>query len=156
MLPNTHGSPKNHTFHIPVMGLGFSIDTPIKVARFGISSVVSIMEDQLIEKMRELHSMKNGLPYTLISTKEEDHRAKRITAYLDLLDLIVDKQMDDLRNDSFEHNGDLLKYFELLPDNSRLKALYIQMTRTLDREERTVLQEALKAMTCPVTSTSIS
>ena len=31
-----------HSFHIPVLGLGYSIDTPVKVARFGISSVISI------------------------------------------------------------------------------------------------------------------
>ena len=24
-----------HTFHIPVMGLAYTIDTPLKVARFG-------------------------------------------------------------------------------------------------------------------------
>jgi hypothetical protein len=44
---------KVHTFHIPVMGLAFSIDTPVKVARFGISSVVSIVDDVLIEQMRK-------------------------------------------------------------------------------------------------------
>ena len=32
----------SHTFHIPVLGLGYSVDTPLKVARYGISSVVSI------------------------------------------------------------------------------------------------------------------
>ena len=34
-----------HTFHIPVMGTGFTIDTPIKVAKYGISSVVSLVDD---------------------------------------------------------------------------------------------------------------
>ncbi|MEY3690178.1 MAG: hypothetical protein RIT37_1740, partial [Bacteroidota bacterium] len=34
-----------HDFHIPVMGLSFSVDTPLKVAHYGISSVVSIMEE---------------------------------------------------------------------------------------------------------------
>ena len=46
---------KTHTFHIPVMGLSYTIDSPIKVARFGISSVVSIIEDSLIERMREYY-----------------------------------------------------------------------------------------------------
>ncbi|MBP1655129.1 MAG: hypothetical protein H6Q28_1685, partial [Bacteroidetes bacterium] len=41
-----------HTFHIPVLGLAFSVDTPLRVARFGISSVVSIVDDILIERMR--------------------------------------------------------------------------------------------------------
>ena len=48
----------SHTFHIPVMGLGFTIDTPLKVAKYGINSVVSIMEDHLIEEMRRVHSIK--------------------------------------------------------------------------------------------------
>ena len=39
-----------HTFHIPVMGLGYTIDTPLKVAHMGISSVVSIIEDELVER----------------------------------------------------------------------------------------------------------
>ena len=34
-----------HTFHIPVMGTGFTIDTPLKVARYGIASVVSLVDD---------------------------------------------------------------------------------------------------------------
>ena len=36
-----------HNFHIPVMGLGFTIDTPLKVAKYGINSTVSIMENSL-------------------------------------------------------------------------------------------------------------
>ena len=36
-----------HRFHIPVMGTGFTIDTPLKVARYGISSVVSLVDDVL-------------------------------------------------------------------------------------------------------------
>ena len=30
-----------HSLHIPVMGTAFTIDTPLKVGKFGISSVVS-------------------------------------------------------------------------------------------------------------------
>ena len=48
-----------HTFHIPVMGTGFTIDTPLHVARYGISSVVSLVDDMMIEQMRKYHSMKN-------------------------------------------------------------------------------------------------
>ena len=44
---------QQHKFHIPVMGLAFTIDTPLKVAQYGISSVISIMEDRLIEMMRK-------------------------------------------------------------------------------------------------------
>ena len=46
---------KMHSFHIPVMGIGYSIDSPIKVARYGISSVISLVDDILIEEMRKYY-----------------------------------------------------------------------------------------------------
>ena len=39
---------QGHTFHIPVMGLGYTIDSPVKVAPYGISSVVALANDSLI------------------------------------------------------------------------------------------------------------
>jgi hypothetical protein len=42
--------PSIHTFNIPVMGMAYTIDSPIRVAHLGISSVISIMNDELIEK----------------------------------------------------------------------------------------------------------
>ena len=40
------------------MGTGFTIDTPLNVAKYGISSVVSLVDDLLIEKMRkQRHSL---------------------------------------------------------------------------------------------------
>ncbi len=68
-----------HTFHIPVMGLAYTIDSPIRVAQYGISSVISIMDDELIEKMNAFYSKKFDLPYQEISQKISDYRAKRIT-----------------------------------------------------------------------------
>ena len=56
-----------HTFHIPVMGLCYTIDTPIKIGRFGISSVVSIIEDELVERMRAYYYKENGENYIAIS-----------------------------------------------------------------------------------------
>lgn len=41
-----------HQFHIPVMGVAFTIDSPIKVAPYGISSVISMVDDELIEQLR--------------------------------------------------------------------------------------------------------
>ena len=40
-----------HTFHIPVMGTGFTIDTPLRVAKYGITTVISLVDDLLIEQM---------------------------------------------------------------------------------------------------------
>ena len=78
-----------HTFHIPVMGLAFTVDSPIKVAQYGISSVVSIVDDVLIEKMNEFYSKKYKIPFQSFPTKEFDSRANRITSYLNNMDAIV-------------------------------------------------------------------
>ncbi|HEY0898247.1 MAG TPA: hypothetical protein VGD90_02890, partial [Sphingobacteriaceae bacterium] len=133
-----------HTFHIPVLGLGFSIDTPLKVARFGSSSVVSIVDDELIERMRKYHSEKNNLPYKEIGKNEYDHRAKRITAYLNLLDSLIEDQFTDLQQQSFEEPSELVKYFNLLPDHSELKQQYRVMLETSDPEKKAQLQQELR------------
>ncbi len=70
--------PKKHTFHIPVMGTGFTLDTPLKVAHLGIDSVVSIVDDVLIEKMRRMLCRRFDISYTAITKNAEDFRAKRI------------------------------------------------------------------------------
>ena len=118
---------KHHTFHIPVMGLGFTIDTPLKVARFGISSALSLADDQLLEQMRHHYANKYGYEYKAISPRSEDYRAKRITAYLDLLHDIVDKQVAQLRREAFEPTSEIFKYFELLPDTSPVKRDFLCM-----------------------------
>ncbi|MGV3530712.1 MAG: hypothetical protein ACO1OO_17545 [Flavisolibacter sp.] len=138
-----------HNFHIPVMGLAYTIDSPQKVARFGISSVVSIVEDRLIEMMRSHYSQQAGLPYTAITTKDEDYRARRITAYLNLVNTIVNQQVDKMKASAFETGSDLVKYFELLPDNSPLKQDYWRMNGEPDAEEKERLQAWLKAQVVP-------
>lgn len=55
-----------HHFHIPVLGLAFSIDTPLKVVRLGISSVISIVNNGLIEKIRESPLKQNNRPFNPI------------------------------------------------------------------------------------------
>src|SRR5690606_9430077 len=94
-------SPSPHTFHIPVMGLAYTIDSPIKVARYGISSVISIIEDRLVELMRKHYYGHLNKPYTPISDKEEDYRAKRITDYLDLVNHIVKQQVEKIKHSAF-------------------------------------------------------
>lgn len=133
-----------HSFHIPVMGLGFTIDTALKVARFGISSVLSVMEDHLIEQMREFHSMNNHIPYTEIKTDETDARARRITAYLNMLHDIVEQQIDKLRSEEFIPGSDICKYFELLADGSYLKDKYLVYMASEDAEEKEILERFLR------------
>ena len=104
-----------HSFHIPVMGLAFTIDTPVKVAHYGISSVISIVEDGLIEDMRKHYCGLHQLPYIAITEKQEDYRAKRITAYLNLVNILVKQNTEALRRQPFEAGKGIVKYFELLP-----------------------------------------
>ena len=70
-----------HAFHIPVMGIGFTIDSPLKVAQYGMDSVISLVDDILLEKLRKMYSEKFEIPFKEISDKAEDFRAKRITSY---------------------------------------------------------------------------
>ena len=60
---------KRHSFHIPVMGIGFTSDTPLKVAHLGIDSVVSLVGQPLHEKLRKVYSEKNGISYQEITEK---------------------------------------------------------------------------------------
>ncbi|PCH52039.1 MAG: hypothetical protein COC22_04730 [Flavobacteriaceae bacterium] len=110
-----------HSFHIPVMGLAFTIDSPIKVAKYGISSVISIVDDIIIEKMNEYYSTKFEIPFKAISTKVEDYRAKRITSYLNTVDTIVKHKFEILKNSFEEKSSEFERYMEMLPDFSELK-----------------------------------
>lgn len=114
-------SSMEHTFHVPILGIGFSVDTPAKVAQYGISSVASLVNDSLIEKMREYYCKVSGEKYTPISRDVEDHRALRIMEYLNLLQRIVARQIDDLRNSIGKNTNEVKKYFSMLPDGSELK-----------------------------------
>lgn len=133
----------DHTFHIPVMGLGYTIDTPIKVARFGISSVVSIIQDILIEQMREFYCKESGEIYIHIPIEDIDHRAKRVTAYLDLMQRIIDGQVEKMKKESFKEGNDIVKYFKLLPESSLVKNLYFEMTKK-EGEEKRIMEKQLR------------
>lgn len=111
-----------HNFHIPVMGLAYTIDSPIRVAQYGISSVVSIIDDEIIEKMRAFYSKKFNFNYETISKKVEDYRAERITAYLDMMDEIVTKKFNAFKDDLQKNKESLKSFTDMLPSSSDLKA----------------------------------
>ncbi len=134
----------HHTFHIPVMGLGFSIDTPLKVARLGISSAISIVDDQLLEEMRKFYLETNGYPYSAILSRSADSRARRITAYLDLVQELVDGQLTRLRQEAFAPDSAIARYFELLPGTSPLHKEY-QAMRGATGQEREAYEARLRS-----------
>jgi len=133
-----------HSFQIPVMGTGFSVDTPLKVAKYGISSVISLVDDALIEQMRKFHSEKNNIPFTPIPKGSDDWRANRITSYLNLLDDLIEKEIEEMLGEEFKEGSQLTKYFELLPEND-LKLKYLEMKALADGEEKTDLENYLRS-----------
>ncbi|WP_019671037.1 hypothetical protein [Eudoraea adriatica] len=118
-----------HSFHIPVMGIGFTIDTPLKVSRFGIDSVISLVDDILIEKLRKMYCAKFEIPYSEITENTDDFRAKRITAYLDLIYEESLRKFEELKNVTIDSAAELKNYFSLLPDTSGLKKEFRKLTR---------------------------
>ncbi|MBU4263741.1 MAG: hypothetical protein KKC76_17950 [Proteobacteria bacterium] len=140
-----------HTFHIPVMGTGFTIDTALRVAKYGISAVISLVDDLLIEQMRKYHCEKAGEPYEEISSQQEDARALRITAFLDLLDRLIERQVRDLQAAPFSPGSDITRYYEMLPDDAPVKKDYLTMLATDDAEEKTRLQQVLREHAVPGT-----
>ena len=145
-----------HTFHIPVLGLGYSIDTPLKVARYGISSVISIVDDELIERMREYHSPKNNVDFEPIPKSADDYRAKRITAYLNMVEELVYDQFTKLKNEPFETGSEICRYFDLLPEDSQLKQGYDLMMEYPENLRKSIFQTILrKQMTAGVIDVNI-
>ncbi len=137
-----------HSFHIPVMGTGYTVDTPIKLAHYGIDSVISIVDHRLTERMREYHSNLRKIPFEPIHERAEDSRARRITAYLNLVDDIVAQNFKNLKESSFEKESEITKYFDLLPDSSPLRQKYNIMLRTGD-EDAAVLGQQLREEITP-------
>lgn len=132
-----------HSFHIPVMGLGYTLETPLKVAKFGISSVVSIMDDSLLEDMRRVKSRNLGISYIPINTNTKDYRSLRITAYLNFLHDQIEKQINVLKSQVFGQGDELDTYFELLSDKNPAKKLFENLP-ILKGEERMQAEKQLK------------
>jgi len=132
-----------HNFHIPVMGTGHSIDTPIRLAHLGITSVISIIDDILLERLRKYYAAQYNLHYERISAREEDGRAKRITAYLNMVQEIVNMKMDRIRALPFFEINEKTRYFELLPDTSTLKSAYKELLQTKPGKLRETLSDDL-------------
>ena len=119
---------KAHSFHIPVMGIGFTVDTPLKVSQYGIDSVISLVDDMLLEKLRKMYCDKFEIPYDEITEKIEDFRAKRITSYLNLMNNLAKKKFDELKNATIEKSNKIKEYFNMLPNRSIIKQKFKSLT----------------------------
>jgi len=117
-----------HSFHIPVMGIGFTIDTPLKVSQYGMDSVISIVDDILLERLRKMYCEKFEMPYQAITEKIEDFRAKRITSYLNLINKLAEKKFEEFKNTTLSKRDELKEYFNMLPDSSAIKEEFMKLT----------------------------
>lgn len=131
------------------MGLSYTIDTPLKVAKFGINSVVSIIEDSLIEKMRMYYCKKNNIDYLPITNTVNDYRAKRITSYLNLLNHLVKTEFNKIIEEDLLTSNVIKEFVELLPENSEIKLLYSKIKNNKDEFENIELQAKLIALLNP-------
>ena len=111
----------SHTFHIPVMGTAFTADSPLKVAHYGINTVIALADDVLLERLRKYYSDLNDISYEEIKKNTIDYRADRITAYLDLVNKIASKKFHELSTATSEKFDEVKKYFAMLPDSSDVK-----------------------------------
>jgi hypothetical protein len=130
------------------MGTGFMIDAPLRISKYGISTVLSLVDDVLIEQMRKFHSQKEGEPYEPITAHDEDVRAHRITAYLNFVDRIVHRQVARLQASPFEAGSEITRYYELLPETPLSRA-YREMLATTDPAQRARQQQDLGQLAVP-------
>ena len=136
-----------HTFHIPVMGLAYTIDSPIRVAQYGISSVISITDDELIERMRAFYSKKFAIPYQEISQKLQDYRAQRITSYLNLVDRIVKEKFENFKKELTDNKTILESFTATLPNKSDIKGRLENLIKEGSDSIKTFLEEHLSVIT---------
>ena len=124
------------------------IDAPLRVAKYGISAVISLVDDVLIEQMRKFHCAREAEPYEEIPASDEDARARRITAYLDLLDRLVGRQVAALQASPFVPGSEITRYYELLPEGP-LAQQYRAMLALADPAERARQQQRLRGLAVP-------
>jgi len=127
----------SHSFHVPVMGTGFTLDTPLKISQYGMDSVISLVDDILVEKLRKIYCLKYEIPYKEISDKIEDFRAKRITSYLNLVNALAEKKFEELKNATIEKGNELKEYFNMLPDTSSIKKEFDNLASKFNSKEIT-------------------
>lgn len=70
-----------HKIHIPVMGVCYTADTPVRVAHLGLTSVISLVDDGLLEEYRMAYGERLGVDVGSPQTT----RIGRIRSYLDFM-----------------------------------------------------------------------
>ncbi|MCE5231294.1 hypothetical protein LLG95_17085 [bacterium] len=107
---------------------------------------MSLVDDVLVEQMRRFHCERTGERYEPIADDAEDARARRITSYMNLIDKLVARQVEELRASSFDReDSDINRYFRLLPETP-LKEQWRQL-KSLQGAERRRAEDFLRLHT---------
>lgn len=109
-----------HKIHIPVMGICYTADTPVRVAHLGITSVISLVDDGLLEEYRMAYAERLGLDLGSPQTA----RIGRIRSYLDFVADEVERKFNRLCAGRFDGGSDKDLYFLMLPLDSPLRVEY--------------------------------
>lgn len=102
------------------MGICYTADTPIRVAHLGITSVISLVDDGLLEEYRMAYAERLGLDLGSPQTT----RIGRIRSYLDFIADEVERKFTRLCACRFDGGSDKDLYFLMLPLDSRLRVEY--------------------------------
>ena len=102
------------------MGICYTADTPIRVAHLGITSVISLVDDGLLEEYRMAYAERLGLDLGSPQTT----RIGRIRSYLDFVADEVERKFTRLCACRFDGGSDKDLYFLMLPLDSRLRVEY--------------------------------
>ncbi|WP_066626976.1 hypothetical protein [Labilibacter marinus] len=137
----------HHTFHIPVMGTGYTIESPLKVGQYGINSVVPLTDHYIMEHLIKIHSEKNGFDYTETDAKDPNNRPAIVKNYLNLSHKIVQAKFESVKSSEFTEGSEITKYFELLPESSSLRQDYLNMLAAPEADKEALQAELRKGMT---------
>ena len=110
------------------MGTAFTADSPLKVAHYGINTVVALADDVLLERLRKYYSQLHNLTYNEIRNNTKDYRADRITSYLNMVNKLVTRKFESFTSATHDKFDEIQKYFKMLPDNSSLKQEFHRFT----------------------------
>ncbi len=110
------------------MGTAFTADSPLKVAHYGINTVIALADDVLLERLRKYYSQLHNLSYNEIRNNTKDYRADRITSYLNMVNKLVTRKFESFTSATHEKFDEIQKYFKMLPDNSSLKQEFHRFT----------------------------
>lgn len=118
------------------MGICYTVDSPIRVAPFGMTSVISLVDDGLLEEYRMAYAEREGVDVGA----PEHERVGRIRAYLDFVADEIERRFAALQGlrirgglapqfatGSAVGPNDKDRYFLMLPADSPLRKEYEQV-----------------------------